>query len=254
LIEITADILKQRDPRHPEAFLVDHILDTAQQKGTGKWTSINALDLGIPANSIAEAVFARCLSALKPERVEASKHLVGPEYRYSGDHEELIEAVRDALYSSKICAYAQGFQLMRAAEGEYGWKLDLGTIASIWRGGCIIRARFLQKITDAYTRDPKLVNLLLDPYFKDQIRKNQARWRMVVALAAQAGIAAPAFMSALAYYDGYRSAQLPANLLQAQRDYFGAHTYERADEPPGKSFHLDWSKPDRPENEIQGSG
>jgi 6-phosphogluconate dehydrogenase len=254
LIEITADILKQRDPRRPEAFLVDRILDTAQQKGTGKWTSINALDLGIPANSIAEAVFARCLSALKPERVEASKHLAGPEYRYSGDRDELIEAVRDALYCSKICAYAQGFQLMRAAESEYRWELDLGTIASIWRGGCIIRARFLQKITDAYTRDPKLVNLLLDPYFKDQIHRNQARWRMVVALAAQAGIAAPAFMSALAYYDGYRSAELPANLLQAQRDYFGAHTYERADEPRGKSFHLDWSKPERPEIRIQGSG
>ncbi|MGH7834602.1 MAG: NADP-dependent phosphogluconate dehydrogenase [Candidatus Binatia bacterium] len=254
LIEITADILKQRDPRLSEAFLVDRILDAAQQKGTGKWTSVNALDLGIPANSIAEAVFARCLSALKPERVEASKHLAGPEVRYSGAREELIEAVRDALYCSKICAYAQGFQLMRAAEGEYGWKLDLGTIASIWRGGCIIRARFLQKITGAYTRDPKLVNLLLDPYFKDQIRRNQTRWRTVVALAAQAGIAAPAFMSALAYYDGYRSAELPANLLQAQRDYFGAHTYERADEPRGKSFHLEWSKRDRAEIEIQGSG
>jgi 6-phosphogluconate dehydrogenase len=253
LIEITADILKQRDPRQPEAFLVDRILDTAQQKGTGKWTSINALDLGIPANSIAEAVFARCLSALKQERVEASKHLAGPQYRYTGDREELIEAVRDALYCSKICAYAQGFQLMRAAESEYGWKLDLGTIASIWRGGCIIRARFLQKITNAYARDPKLVNLLLDPYFKDQVHKNQVRWRTPVALAARAGIAAPAFMSALAYYDGYRSAELPANLLQAQRDYFGAHTYERADEPRGKSFHLDWPKPDRPEIE-QGSG
>jgi 6-phosphogluconate dehydrogenase len=253
LIQITSDILRQRDPQDPNAFLVDRILDTAQQKGTGKWTSINALDMGIPANSIAEAVFARCMSALKEERVEASKRLNGPDYGYDGNREELIDAVRDALYCSKICAYAQGFQLMRAAEGEYGWKLDLGTIASIWRGGCIIRARFLQKIMDAYTRDPKLVNLLLDPYFKEQIHKSQTQWRRVVALAAQAGIAAPAFMSALAYYDGYRSAQLPANLLQAQRDYFGAHTYERTDYPRGTIFHLDWSNPNRPEIKMKTS-
>ncbi|MBM2802198.1 MAG: 6-phosphogluconate dehydrogenase, decarboxylating [Deltaproteobacteria bacterium] len=250
LIEITADILKQRDPEHPEAFLVDYILDSAEQKGTGKWTSINALDLGIPTNSIAEAVFARCLSALKSEREAASRHLTGPVYRYDGDRNELIKAVHDALYCSKICAYAQGFQLMRAAEAEYGWKLDFASIASIWRGGCIIRARFLQKITDAYTRDSRLVNLLLDPYFKEQIQNNQTRWRSVVALAAQAGVAAPAFMSALAYYDGYRSAQLPANLLQAQRDYFGAHTYERIDQPRGVHCHLDWSKPDRPQIKI----
>jgi 6-phosphogluconate dehydrogenase len=254
LIQITADILQQRDPRDPDSFLVDHILDTAQQKGTGKWTSINALDMGVPANSIAEAVFARCLSALKTERVEASKHLTGPDYAFGENRDELINAVHDALYCSKICAYAQGFQLMRAAQSEYGWNLDLGTIASIWRGGCIIRARFLQKIMDAYTRNPKLVNLLLDPYFKEQIQNNQNRWRGVVALAAQAGIAAPAFMSALAYYDGYRSAQLPANLLQAQRDYFGAHTYERTDEPRGTIFHLDWSKPERPEIKISSSG
>jgi 6-phosphogluconate dehydrogenase len=250
LIEITADILKQRDPDHPEAFLVDSVLDSAQQKGTGKWTSINALDMGIPANSIAEAVFARCLSALKSEREAASRQLTGPVYRYDGDRNDLIQNVHDALYCSKICAYAQGFQLMRAAEAEYGWKLDFASIASIWRGGCIIRARFLQKITDAYARDPQLVNLLLDPYFKEQIQSNQARWRTVVALAAQAGIAAPAFMSALAYYDGYRSAKLPANLLQAQRDYYGAHTYERIDQPRGVSFHLDWSKPDRPQIKI----
>jgi 6-phosphogluconate dehydrogenase len=247
LIEITADILKQPDPEHPEAFLVDYVLDSAEQKGTGKWTSINALDMGIPSNAIAEAVFARCLSALKSERDAASRHLTGPEYQYDGDRNELITAVHDALYCSKICAYAQGFQLMRAAEAEYGWKLDFASIASIWRGGCIIRARFLQKITEAYTREPRLVNLLLDPYFKEQIQKNQARWRSVAALAAQAGVAAPAFMSALAYYDGYRSAQLPANLLQAQRDYFGAHTYERIDQPRGVHFHLDWSKPDRPQ-------
>ena len=250
LIEITADILKQRDPDHPDTFLVDHVLDSAEQKGTGKWTSINALDMGIPANSIAEAVFARCLSALKSEREAASHDLIGPVYQYDGDRNELITAVHDALYCSKICAYAQGFQLMRAAEAEYGWKLDFASIASIWRGGCIIRARFLQKITEAYTRDPCLVNLLLDPYFKEQIQKNQTRWRSVVALAAQAGVAAPAFMSALAYYDGYRSAQLPANLLQAQRDYFGAHTYERIDQPRGVHFHLDWSKPDRPQSKI----
>jgi 6-phosphogluconate dehydrogenase len=254
LIQITADILQQRDSRHPDAFIVDQVLDIAQQKGTGKWTSINALDMGIPANSIAESVFARCLSALKTERVEASKQLAAPDYRFSGDRDELINAVHDALYCSKICAYAQGFQLMRAAENEYGWKLDLATIASIWRGGCIIRARFLQKITDAYARDPQLVNLLLDPYFKEQIHNNQMRWRTVIALAAQAGIAAPAFMSALAYYDGYRSAQLPANLLQAQRDYFGAHTYERTDQPRGTMFHLDWSKPDRPELKIATAG
>jgi len=254
LIEITADLLKQRDPRGGDSFLVDRVLDTAQQKGTGKWTSINALDMGIPANSIAEAVFARCLSALKDERVEAAKHLAGPRYTYSGDRDELINAVHDALYCSKICAYAQGFQLMRAAEGEYNWKLDLASIAGIWRGGCIIRARFLQKITDAYTRAPGLVNLLLDPYFKEQIHKGQSHWRTVVALAAQAGLAVPAFMSALAYYDGYRSAQLPANLLQAQRDYFGAHTYERTDQPRGALFHLDWPAPDRPEIEIPASG
>lgn len=250
LIEITADILKQRDPAHPEAFLVDYVLDSAEQKGTGKWTGINALDMGIPSNSIAEAVFARCLSALKSERGAASHHLTGPAYQYDGDRNELITAVHDALYCSKICAYAQGFQLMKAAEAEYGWKLDFASIASIWRGGCIIRARFLQKITEAYTREPRLVNLLLDPYFKEQIQKNQTRWRSVVALAAQAGVAAPAFMSALAYYDGYRSAQLPANLLQAQRDYFGAHTYERIDQPRGVHFHLDWSKPDRPQIKI----
>ena len=250
LIEITADILQQRDPAHSDSFLVDYVLDTAQQKGTGKWTSINALDMGIPANAIAEAVFARSLSALKAERTAASQHLTGPDYKYTGDRGELVNAVHDALYCSKICAYAQGFQLMRASEREYGWKLDLGSIASIWRGGCIIRARFLQKITDAYMRDPKLLNLLLDPYFKEQIHKNQTRWRSVAALAAQAGIAAPAFMSALAYYDGYRSAELPANLLQAQRDYFGAHTYERADQPRGVIFHLEWSKPDRPQIKI----
>lgn len=250
LIQITADILQQRDPFHPDRFLVDYILDTAQQKGTGKWTSINALDMGIPANSIAEAVFARCLSALKTERVEAAKYLTGPQYAFRGNRQEFITAVRKALYCSKICAYAQGFQLMHEAQKEYNWKLDFASIASIWRGGCIIRAQFLQKITEAYTRNPELVNLLLDPYFNEQIHKGQNHWRSVVALAAQSGIAAPAFMSALAYYDGYRSAQLPANLLQAQRDYFGAHTYERIDQPRGKFFHLDWPNPHRPQHSI----
>jgi 6-phosphogluconate dehydrogenase len=248
LIQITADILQQPDPKNKGGFLVDYILDTAGQKGTGKWTAVNALDMGIPANSIAEAVFARCISALKEERVEASKHLSGPSAEpHKGDRNELIAAVRDALYCSKICAYAQGFQLMREAQKEYNWKLDFATIAAIWRGGCIIRARFLQKITDAYTRDGNLVNLLLDPYFNDQVKRGQSNWRKVVTLAAQNGVAAPAFMSALAYYDGYRSARLPANLLQGQRDYFGAHTYERTDQPRGFFFHTDWPEPGRPE-------
>jgi 6-phosphogluconate dehydrogenase len=248
LIQITADILGQRDHKHPEGFLVDYVLDTAGQKGTGKWTSVNALDLGIPANAISEAVFARCLSALKEERVTASKALVGPNAaKYTGERQALIDAVRDALYCSKICAYAQGFQLMREAQHEYGWKLDFATIAAIFRGGCIIRARFLQKITDAYTQDKDLVNLLLDPYFNQQIQRGQANFRHVVGLAASHGIAAPAFMSALAYYDGYRSERLPANLLQAQRDYFGAHTYERVDAPRGQFFHTDWPEPGRPE-------
>ncbi|MGN6368690.1 MAG: NADP-dependent phosphogluconate dehydrogenase [Phycisphaerae bacterium] len=255
LIQITADILQQKDPKHPDGYLVDYILDTAGQKGTGKWTSVNALDMGIPANSIAEAVFARCLSALKEERVEASKHLKGPSASYAGNREELINAIRDALYDSKICAYAQGFQLMREAQKEYKWTLDFAAIASIFRGGCIIRARFLQKITDAYTRNKSLVNLLLDPYFNEQIQKGQANWRKVVALAATNGVAAPAFMSALAYYDGYRAARLPANLLQGQRDYFGAHTYERTDSPRGKFFHLDWPEKGRPQIDIvPGSG
>ena len=255
LIQITADILGQKDPHDPKAFLVDRVLDTAGQKGTGKWTSVNALDMGIPANAISEAVFSRCLSALKEERVAASKELKGPSTSaYAGDRAELIEAVRDALYCSKICAYAQGFQLMREAQREYSWKLDFGTIAAIFRGGCIIRARFLQKITEAYRRSPELVNLLLDPYFKEQITRGQAHWRRVVGLAASQGIAAPAFMSALAYYDGYRSARLPANLLQAQRDYFGAHTYERVDRPRGEFFHTDWPEPGRPELPVKGGG
>ena len=245
LIQITADILAQRDPAKPQRFLVDSVLDTAGQKGTGKWTSVNALDLGVGAATIAEAVFARFVSAMKEQRVVASKKLKGPRYRYRGSRPKLVGAIRDALYCSKICSYAQGFALMDQAQREYGWKLDFGKIAMIWRGGCIIRAGFLQKITDAYKRDKHLSNLLLDPYFKRQIHKAQANWRRVISIAAEAGVPCPAFMSALSYYDSYRSAQLPANLLQAQRDYFGAHTFERVDRKRGELYHVDWPSADR---------
>src|SRR3954463_14237962 len=251
LIQITADILGQRDPHDPNAFLVDRVLDAAGQKGTGKWTSVNALDMGIPANAIAEAVFARCLSALKEERVAASKVLKGPSLGNGqsamGNRDEMINAIKSALYCSKICAYAQGFQLMREAQKEYNWKLNFGEIAQIWRGGCIIRAAFLQKITEAYQRKPDLANLLLDPYFNKTVQKAQENWRKVVALASECGVPVPTFSSALSYYDGYRSARLPANLLQAQRDFFGAHTYERVDQPRGKFFHIDWPEQGRPQ-------
>ncbi|MEX0886636.1 MAG: NADP-dependent phosphogluconate dehydrogenase [Phycisphaeraceae bacterium] len=250
LIEITADILQQKDPTDPSRFLVDQVLDTAGQKGTGKWTSISALDMGVPANAIAEAVFARCLSALKEQRVAGSKVLKGPGGAFKGDRAETIDAIREALYCSKICAYAQGFQLMREAQHEYHWTLDFGTIAKIWRGGCIIRARFLQKITEAYDRDGQLVNLMLDDYFAGALHNGQQAWRRVVALAAEHGVPAPAFMSAMAYFDGYRSAVLPANLLQAQRDYFGAHTFERVDQPRGQFFHVDWPEASRPQIEA----
>lgn len=246
LIEITGDILQQPDMTG-DGFFVDKVLDTAGQKGTGLWTATSALEMGVPANSIAEAVFARSLSALKEERLEASKLLQGPEMKYEGDQTALIAAIHDALYCSKICAYAQGFQLMAVAQKVYGWTLDFGTLAQIWRGGCIIRARFLQKITDAYAIDPSLKNLMLDPYFRDALHRGQNHWREVVALSARNGIPAPAFSSALAYFDGYRSARLPANLLQAQRDYFGAHTYERTDQPRGQFFHLDWPAEGRPQ-------
>ena len=247
LIEITADILQQRDPTNNRRFLVDQILDTAGQKGTGRWTSVNALDMGVPANAIAEAVFARCLSSLKEERVTASVKLRGPVKKFRIARKGFIEAVRDALYCSKICAYAQGFQLMAAAQEEFSWKLDFGSIARIWRGGCIIRARFLQKITDAYQKNPKLQNLMLDPYFKRALHRDQANWRKVISLATANGVPVPAFMSALAYFDGYRTKVLPANLLQAQRDYFGAHMFERVDKPRGQKFHVDWPEEGRPQ-------
>jgi 6-phosphogluconate dehydrogenase len=249
LVEITADILKQKDPVSKKAF-VDVVLDAAGQKGTGKWTSVNALDMGVPAPTIAESVFARCISAVKEERVAASKILKGPSKKYRGSKKALIEAIHDALYCSKICSYAQGFQLMREAQKEYKWSLNFGEIAQIWRGGCIIRAVFLQKITEAYSRKPDLANLLLDPYFNKTIKKAQENWRKVVALSAECGVPAPTFSSALAYYDSYRSARLPANLIQAQRDYFGAHTYERVDKPRGKFFHVDWPKASRPQIDI----
>jgi 6-phosphogluconate dehydrogenase len=249
LIEITADILKQTDPSTGKPF-VDIVLDAAGQKGTGKWTSVNALDMGVPAPTVAEAVFARCLSAVKEERVQASKILSSTKAdEFVDSRDELIESVRDALYCSKICSYAQGFQLMREAQSVYNWNLNFGEIAQIWRGGCIIRAAFLQKITEAYERNPELSNLLLDNYFTDCINEYQKNWRRIVCLATNNGIPIPTFSSALSYYDGYRSARLPQNLLQAQRDYFGAHTYERTDTVRGKFFHLDWLNENRPEHQ-----
>jgi 6-phosphogluconate dehydrogenase len=247
LVEITADILGQPDPRDGSRFLVDRVLDAAGQKGTGTWTSISALELGAPANAIAEAVFARFLSAHKAERAAASVLLSGPDIRFGGDKPAFVKQIKEALYCSKICAYAQGFSLMAEAQREFNWQLDFGTIARVWRGGCIIRARFLQKITDAFENDSELRNLMLDPYFAEALHAGQSAWRNVVATAAQHGVAAPAFMSALAYFDGYRSAVLPANLLQAQRDYFGAHLYERTDEERGRFFHVDWPAEGRPE-------
>ncbi len=251
LVEITADILQQKDPATKRKALVDVILDTAGQKGTGKWTSVSALDMGVPAPTVAEAVFARCLSAIKDERVAAAKILKGPaKKKVAGSKKAILAAIHDALYCSKICSYAQGFQLMREAQKEYNWKLDFGKIAQIWRGGCIIRAVFLQKITEAYGRQPALANLLLDPYFNKTIKQAQENWRKVVSLAVLHGVPTPTFSSALAYYDGYRAARLPANLLQGQRDYFGAHTYERVDQPRGKFFHVDWPENPRPQLAI----
>jgi 6-phosphogluconate dehydrogenase len=238
LIEITADIFTKIDEETGKP-LVDVILDKAGQKGTGKWTSQSALDLGVPLPIITESVFARFISALKDERVHASKLLKGPETKpFTGDREAFIESVRKALYMSKICSYAQGFAQMKAASDEYGWDLKYGDIAMIFRGGCIIRAQFLQKIKDAYDRDPQLPNLLLDPYFKEIVESYQSALREIISVAVQFGIPVPCFSAALSYYDSYRMETLPANLIQAQRDYFGAHTYERVDKEG--LFHTEW--------------
>jgi 6-phosphogluconate dehydrogenase len=240
LIEITRDILAKTDDETGKP-MVDVIMDTAGQKGTGRWTSLAALNLGVPAQTIAEAVFARALSAIKDERIAASKILSGPAKSFDGNKAEFIDMLQQALYASKICSYAQGFQLMRAAAVEYSWDLRYGEIALLWRGGCIIRAQFLGKINEAFDKSHDLQNLLLDDYFKEAIENSQTAWRQVIATAVINGIPIPAFSSALAYYDGYRSEVLPASLLQAQRDYFGAHTYERVDQPRGEFFHTNWT-------------
>jgi len=245
LIEISRDILAKKD--EDGSPLVDKILDTAGQKGTGKWTVINSQDLGIPITLMAEAVYSRCVSALKDERVKAAKKLKGPRPALTSiaanadKKKAFIEDIKSALYASKIVSYAQGYMLMRAAAAEYDWHLNYGGIALMWRGGCIIRSRFLGKIKEAYDKNDKLSNLMLDDYFRGEIKKAQKGWRKVVATAALRGIPVPAFSTALAFYDQYRSAVLPANLLQAQRDYFGAHTYERVDKPRGEFFHTNWT-------------
>jgi len=239
LIEITRDILGHTDEEGNE--VVDLILDTAGQKGTGKWTVVAALDEGMPLTLIGEAVFARCLSAMKDERVKAAKTLKGPTLKLRGDRKRMVEDLMLALYASKVVSYAQGYQLMRSAAKTYGWNLNNGGIALMWRGGCIIRSAFLGRIKEAFDRNPNLENLLLDPFFKRVMTNAQDSWRRVVTAAVKAGIPIPAIGAALSYYDGYRTARLPANLLQAQRDYFGAHTYERVDKPRGKFFHTNWT-------------
>jgi 6-phosphogluconate dehydrogenase len=239
LIEITSDILAYKDTDGKP--LVDKILDTAGQKGTGKWTAITALDFGIPLTLIGEAVFSRCLSALKDEREEASNILHGPVPEFNGERIRFINDIKEALYASKIVSYAQGYSLMEAAAREFKWNLNYGGIALMWRGGCIIRSAFLGKIKEAFVNNPSITNLLLDPFFKDKVEKAQNGWRNVVSFAAMNGIAIPAISSALGYFDGYRCEKLPANLLQAQRDYFGAHTYERTDKPRGEFFHTNWT-------------
>lgn len=240
LIEITAKIFAIKD-EDGKGILLDKILDVAGQKGTGKWTVINALDLGTPLTLISEAVFARCLSAMKDDRLAASVLLKGPNASFEGDVSAFTHAVRQALYASKIISYAQGFMLMEQAAQDYHWQLNYGGIALMWRGGCIIRSQFLGKIKEAFTKNPNLKILLLDEYFLEELQQRQAGWRQVVAKAAELGIAVPCFSTALTFYDGYRCAQLPANLLQAQRDFFGAHTYERIDQPRGKFFHTNWT-------------
>ncbi|WP_346349351.1 NADP-dependent phosphogluconate dehydrogenase [Lactococcus petauri] len=238
LIEITKEVLKRKDDQGTNGYIVDKILDKAGNKGTGKWTSQSSLDLGVPLPLITESVFARFISTYKDERVKASSILSGPEVKFTGDKAEIVEKIRQALYFSKIMSYAQGFAQLRQASKEYDWDLPYGTIAQIWRAGCIIRAEFLQNITDAFDKDADLENLLLDEYFIDITKRYQAAVRDVVSLAVQAGIPVPTFTSAISYYDSYRSANLPANLIQAQRDYFGAHTYERTD--MDGIFHYDW--------------
>lgn len=239
LIEITRDILAYKDT--DGQAIVDKILDTAGQKGTGKWTAVAALDQGIPLTLIGEAVFARCLSAQKDERVVASKILSGPKPSFKGDKKAFLEDLRMALFASKMVSYAQGYALMRSAAQEFGWDLNYGGIALMWRGGCIIRSMFLGKIKDAFDKDHNITNILIDPFFQKKIEEAQSGWRNVVSLAFLNGIPAPALSTALAYYDGYRCERLPANLLQAQRDYFGAHTYERIDKPRGEFFHTNWT-------------
>lgn len=252
LMEISAEVLAKTDDETGNP-LVDMIMDKAGQKGTGLWTAVSALQVGAPTQTIAQAVFARSISSLKAERVAASMVLEGPETTAvsEGDKQAAIEALRDALYCSKICAYAQGFQLMEMAAKEHGWKLDFAKIAKIWRAGCIIRAVFLQSITNAYDNDDELVNLLMDPFFSEQITSLQFHWRKTIADATMRGIPCAAMSSALNYYDSYRSETLPANLLQGQRDYFGAHTYERTDKAPGKKYHTQWSAPGQPQMKIK---
>ena len=239
LIEITRDILGYKDDNGE--CVVDKVLDTAGQKGTGKWTAISSLEFGVPVTLIGEAVFARCLSAMKEERVAASKILRGPEPEFEGDKKAFVEDIRQALLASKIVSYAQGYMLMREAAKQYGWNLNYGGIALMWRGGCIIRSAFLGKIKEAFDKDPNLNNLLVDDYFRGVIDRCQESWRRVVVAAVRMGLPAPSLSTALSFYDGYRSARLPANLLQAQRDYFGAHTYERVDRPRGEFFHTNWT-------------
>ena len=239
LIEITRDIMAFKDK--DGAPLVENILDTAGQKGTGRWTVITALETGIPLTLISEAVQARSLSALKDERVEASKILTGPEYRFKGDKRTFIDDISQALYASKIISYTQGYMLMRAAARDYQWNLNYGGVALMWRGGCIIRSAFLGKIKEAFDKNPKLTNILLDSYFQEEVQAAQSSWRKVIAQGIELGIPLPAMSAALAFYDGYRRDRLPANLVQAQRDYFGAHTYERVDRPRGEFFHTNWT-------------
>lgn len=240
LIEITRDILGYRDPE-TGAPLVEKILDAAGQKGTGKWTVISALDLGIPLTLITEAVFARCLSAQKDERVAAAKVLRGPELKFTGDRQAFIDDVEMALYASKITSYAQGFALLNAMAKESGWTINNGAVALMWRGGCIIRSAFLGKIKEAFDRNPQLTNLLVDGYFAGEMERAQPGWRRAIGMGVAHGIPLPAMSAALSYFDGYRCERLPANLLQAQRDYFGAHTYERVDRPRGQFSHTNWT-------------